>query len=80
MTDMLSYEVLALVLVGSLALYLIFRFPGQRWPRPLAVTAAGAILAIFLGEAGAVPAILITGVVLTVGAASEAAGSDSDKS
>ena len=70
MTDVLWYAILAPA--GGLALYLIVRFPKRRWPRPMAVTSAGGIIAILLGEAGAVPAILSSGIVLTVCAASTA--------
>lgn len=58
--------VLSLAVIGIIALYLIFRLPGQRWPRPMAVTAGGAIVSLFFGDASALWPILLTGGILTV--------------
>lgn len=72
MTDVLWHWVLPLALVGMGAVYLIFRLPGQRWPRPLAVTAGGAIVSVSWGDTSALGPILITGVILTIGTAASA--------
>jgi len=62
--------VAALALIGIVAFCLIFCFRDQRWLRPLAVTAAGAILALFWegmsGDASALGPILLTGLILTI--------------
>jgi len=67
-----SYWVLSLTLIGVVALYLMFRFRGQRWPRVMAVTAAGAMLSMFVGDGSATSPILLTGLILTIGSASSA--------
>lgn len=66
MADINLYWVLSLALTGIIALYLIFRFPSQRWPRAIAVTAGGAIVSLFFGETSALWPILLTGGILTV--------------
>ena len=63
MTDELG----ALGLFGIVALCLALRFRRQPWPRMLAVTAAGAILSILLGEPSARDPILLTGIILAIG-------------
>ena len=60
------YWVVSLALIGTIALYLIFRLPTQRWPRAMAVTAAGAIVSLFFGDASALWPILLSGSVLTI--------------
>jgi uncharacterized membrane protein YjjB (DUF3815 family) len=67
MTDVLLYWGFALALIACIAIVLIVRYPARRWPRPLAVSAAGAILSMTVsGDAGATRAILMAGLVLTV--------------
>lgn len=66
MTDNLWVWVGALGIVGIVALYLAFHFSKQRWPRALAVTVAGAIVSLLIGDASATIPILLTGVILTV--------------
>lgn len=70
MSVVAPYWLLALALIACVSIVLIIRFPSRRWPRPLAVSAAGAILsAMLFDDAGATRAILLTGLVLTVGTA-----------
>lgn len=66
MTENLWVWVGALGIVGIVALYLAFRFSKQRWPRALAVTVAGAIVSLLIGDASATIPILLTGVILAV--------------
>lgn len=66
MANVAWHWVISLALVGIIALYLIFRLPTQRWPRAMAVAAAGAIVSLFSGDASAFWAILVTGSVLTI--------------
>lgn len=69
MADIAWYWLLSLALIGISALYLVFRFPSQRWPRAMAVTCAGAIVSLFFGDASALWPILLTGGILTIGSA-----------
>jgi cytochrome bd-type quinol oxidase subunit 2 len=69
MTDLPWHWLLPLALMGIAALFLVIRFPGRRWPLPIAVTAAGAIVSILAGESSALFPILLTGVILAVCAA-----------
>jgi cytochrome bd-type quinol oxidase subunit 2 len=66
MANVAWYWVVSLALAGIIALYLIFRLPTQRWPRVMAVTAAGAIASLFFGDASAFWPILLSGSVLTI--------------
>ena len=66
MTDELWVWGGALGLLGIVAACLAFHFRKQRWPRVIAVTAGGAILAILTREPGAVGPILLTGFILTI--------------
>lgn len=72
MADMQWHWVLPLALAGTVALFLIFRFPGQRWLRPAAVTVAGAMVSVLFGDASALFPILLCGIILTVCAAASA--------
>lgn len=62
--------VVPLALIGIVAFCLIFSFRDQRWLRPLAVTAAGAILSLLWenvsGDTSALGPILLTGFILTI--------------
>jgi len=60
------YWIVSLALIGIIALYLIFRLRTKRWPRAMAVTAVGAIVSLFFGDASALWPILLSGSVLTV--------------
>lgn len=70
MSDVRWYWILALGLTSCVAIVLALRFPARRWPRPLAVSAVGAILSMmFFDDDGTTRAILLTGLVLTIGTA-----------
>jgi len=66
MANVAWYWVISLALIGMIALYLIFRLPTRRWPRAMAVTAGGAIVSLFFGNASALWPILLSGSVLTI--------------
>ncbi|WP_379677235.1 hypothetical protein [Massilia consociata] len=69
MMDARVYWVLLLALAGVVALCLAVRFRDQRWPRVIAATAVGAIVSLYIGDAGATRSILLAGVILAVGSA-----------
>ena len=60
------YWIVSLALIGIIALYLIFRLRTKRWPRAMAVIAAGAIVSLFFGDASALWPILLSGSILTI--------------
>lgn len=67
MSDVRWYWILALALTFCVAIVLALRFRERRWPRPLAMSAVGAILSMVLFDDDvATRAILLTGLVLTI--------------
>lgn len=69
MEDVAWHWVGSLAVVGLVGLYFIFRLPKHHWPRTMAVTAGGAMVALFFGDASALWPILMTGCILTLGSA-----------